>query len=42
MDKIGASSQAGNKGLPATSRDGAPIETTALLKCALDFVHRMY
>ena len=35
MDKMG--SYGDNKGLPATSRDGAPIEMTALLKLALDF-----
>lgn len=40
MDKMGSSEKAGNKGFPATSRDGAPIEMTALLKCALDFVHK--
>lgn len=27
-----------NRGIPATSRDGAPIELTALLKVCLDFV----
>ncbi len=38
MDKLGSSAKAGNKGFPATSRDGAPIELTALLKHALEFV----
>ncbi|KAL4459433.1 hypothetical protein ABPG74_018046 [Tetrahymena malaccensis] len=39
MDKMGSSTKAGNKGIPATSRDGAPIEMTAILKCCLDFVN---
>lgn len=41
MDVVGGSAKAGNKGFPATSREGAPIETTALLKCSLDFVHKL-
>lgn len=35
MDKMGSSEV--NRGIPATSRDGAPIELTALLKVCLDF-----
>ena len=42
MDKMGSSGKAGNKGFPATSRDGAPIELTALLKACLDFVHKAH
>ena len=41
MDKMGSSEKAGNKGIPATSRDGAPIEMTALLGSCLDFVISM-
>lgn len=35
---MGSSEKAGNKGIPATPREGAPIEMTALLKHCLDFV----
>ena len=38
MDKMGSSSISGNKGVPATPRNGAPIELTALLKFCLDFL----
>ena len=38
MDKMGSSSKAGNKGVPSTPRDGAPIEMTCILKRCLNFV----
>ena len=42
MDKMGSSDQTGNKGIPATPRDGAPIELTAMLYSSLRFMEELY
>lgn len=42
MDKMGSSKRSSNAGLPASSRDGAPIEMTALLYLTVKFMASLY
>lgn len=42
MDKMGSSEKTGNKGLPATPRDGAPIELVAMQFSILSFMNILY
>jgi glycogen debranching enzyme len=39
---MGESERAGTKGLPGTSRDGAPVEITGLLKSALTWAANLH
>jgi len=42
MDKMGSSQKSGNAGFPGSSRDGAPIEMTALLYLTVKFMAKLY
>ncbi|KAM9969320.1 hypothetical protein ACTFIR_001149 [Dictyostelium discoideum] len=42
MDKMGESTKANNYGEPATPRDGAPIEITAMLYSTLSWISDLY
>ncbi|KAF2280702.1 glycogen debranching enzyme [Westerdykella ornata] len=42
MDKMGESEKAGNKGVPGTPRDGAPVEITGMLYSTLKWVAQLH
>ena len=42
MDKMGSSFQAGNRGIPSTSRTGAPVEMVGLLYHCLVEYNQLY
>ena len=41
MDKMGSSDKTANKGVPATPRDGAPIELVAMQYSVLRFIEAL-